>query len=120
MGRARRLRLGARRLVAPFADPIGRDAIVRWPGGASMQFYWCNSPPTAPPLVTIPEQRVYISTERADSFVTSFLRFSKGEVISDDGEATVLVEPFESEGREAAMVQFPGGYIAEIHTVLPP
>ena len=76
-----------------------------------MQFYWRNSPPTAPPLVTIPEQRVYISTERADSFVTSFLRFSKGEVISDDGEATVLVEPFESEGREAAMVQFPGGYI---------
>jgi hypothetical protein len=78
---------GARVLVAPFADPIGRDAIVRWPGGATMQFYWHNSPATLPPLVTIPEQRVYVSPERANAFVTSFLRFSKGEVLSDDGEA---------------------------------
>jgi hypothetical protein len=30
--------------------------------------------------------------------------------------ATVLVEPYKSDGREAAMVQFPGGYIAEIHS----
>jgi hypothetical protein len=29
----------------------------------------------------------------------------------------VLVEPFEANGRDAAMVQFPGGYIAEIHVV---
>lgn len=29
--------------------------------------------------------------------------------------ATVLVEPYTSDGREAAMVQFPGGYVAEIH-----
>jgi hypothetical protein len=29
----------------------------------------------------------------------------------------VLVEPFEANGRDAAMVQFPGGYIAEIHAV---
>jgi hypothetical protein len=29
--------------------------------------------------------------------------------------ATVLVEPYKSDGREAAMVQFPGGYVAEIH-----
>lgn len=28
---------------------------------------------------------------------------------------TVLVPPFTSDGRKAAMVQFPGGYIAEIH-----
>jgi len=28
---------------------------------------------------------------------------------------TVLVNAYKSEGREAAMVQFPGGYIAEIH-----
>ncbi len=27
----------------------------------------------------------------------------------------VLVEPFATEGRESAMVQFPGGYVAEIH-----
>ncbi|MCF1366339.1 glyoxalase [Burkholderia cenocepacia] len=29
---------------------------------------------------------------------------------------TVLVPPFESDGRDAALVQFPGGYVAEIHT----
>jgi hypothetical protein len=29
--------------------------------------------------------------------------------------ATLLVAPFTSEGRDSAMVQFPGGYIAEIH-----
>jgi hypothetical protein len=28
---------------------------------------------------------------------------------------TVLVNAYKSEGREAALVQFPGGYIAEIH-----
>jgi predicted enzyme related to lactoylglutathione lyase len=31
--------------------------------------------------------------------------------------ATVLVEPFQSRGRGSAMVQFPGGYIAEIHAI---
>jgi predicted enzyme related to lactoylglutathione lyase len=30
--------------------------------------------------------------------------------------ATVLVEPYRADGREAAMLQFPGGYIAEIHS----
>lgn len=29
--------------------------------------------------------------------------------------AVTLVEPYSSDGRTAAMVQFPGGYIAEIH-----
>jgi hypothetical protein len=29
--------------------------------------------------------------------------------------ASVLVEPFTSGRRDSAMVQFPGGYIAEIH-----
>ena len=28
---------------------------------------------------------------------------------------TVLVPPFTSDGRDAALVQFPGGYVAEIH-----
>jgi predicted enzyme related to lactoylglutathione lyase len=31
--------------------------------------------------------------------------------------ATVLVAPYTADGREAAIVQFPGGYIAEIHSV---
>jgi predicted enzyme related to lactoylglutathione lyase len=30
--------------------------------------------------------------------------------------ATVLIEPYRADGREAAMLQFPGGYIAEIHS----
>jgi hypothetical protein len=30
--------------------------------------------------------------------------------------ATVLVEPYKTRQREAAVVQFPGGYIAEIHS----
>jgi predicted enzyme related to lactoylglutathione lyase len=33
--------------------------------------------------------------------------------------AIVLVQPFEEAGRSSAMVQFPGGYIAEIHAVKP-
>jgi hypothetical protein len=31
--------------------------------------------------------------------------------------ATVLVPPFTSSGRDAAIVEFPGGYIAEIHSL---
>jgi hypothetical protein len=31
--------------------------------------------------------------------------------------ATVLVEPYSFGDRRAAMVQFPGGYIAEIHSI---
>jgi predicted enzyme related to lactoylglutathione lyase len=31
--------------------------------------------------------------------------------------ATVLVEPYSFGDRRAAMIQFPGGYIAEIHSI---
>jgi hypothetical protein len=31
---------------------------------------------------------------------------------------TVLVQPYQADGREAAVVQFPGGYVAEIHSRL--
>src|SRR6202163_2778752 len=31
---------GADVLVSPFDDPIGRDAIIQWPGGVNMQLYW--------------------------------------------------------------------------------
>ena len=30
----------------------------------------------------------------------------------------VLVDPYQADGRNAAMVQFPGGYIAEIHSLI--
>jgi len=165
-------------LVSPFNDPIGRNAVIQWPGGVNMQLYWHTTPPSYPALKTVPENRVYVSPERADSFIRSFLEFSHGKVLSDDphapgleigrgsdtarriritsrfglltvfvtdghlpypygreltgyevanlGEtlkkaraagATVLVEPYSLGDRQAAMVQFPGGYIAEIHSI---
>ena len=167
---------GADVLVEAFPDPIGRDAIVQWPGGVNMQLYWHTTPPAYPALETVPENRVYVSPARADGFVRDFVAFAHGKVVSDDrrtaGEvigrphttfrqirveskfgrlvvlvtdghlawpygreltgyqvanldetlakakaagAAVLVQPYTGDGRSAAIVQFPGGYIAEIH-----
>jgi predicted enzyme related to lactoylglutathione lyase len=169
---------GADVTVATFPDPIGRDAIIEWPGGVRMQLYWHTQAPQYDALQTIPENRVYVSPERADALVRNFVAFSHGKVVSDDrtapgveigrpddtyrrvriesgfgkmtvlatdghlpypfgremtgyevadlaatldkakaAGATVLVQPFTSDKREAALVQFPGGYIAEIHSV---
>jgi hypothetical protein len=171
---------GADVLVAAFPDPIGRDAVIQWPGGVNMQLYWHTTKPSYASFETIPENRIYVSPERADAFTRGFLRFSHGKVVSDDahsegveiGRATetyrriqiesvfgkmtvfvtdghlpypygremtgyevkdlpgtlakakasgavVLVEPYAADGRAEAMVQFPGGYIAEIHAALP-
>src|SRR5215813_6033989 len=168
---------GADVLVSPFDDPIGKDAVVQWPGGVNMQLYWHTTPPSYPALQTIPENRVYVSAERAPTFVKSFLAFSHGKVVSDEAHApgieigrasvtyrririssvfggmavlvtdghlpypygremtgyevanladtlgkakaagaSVLDGPFSADGRKSAMVQFPGGYIAEIHS----
>jgi predicted enzyme related to lactoylglutathione lyase len=164
-------------VVAPFNDPIGRDVIIEWPGGVHMQLYWHATPPNYAKLRTVPENRVYVSAERADAFVRAFVAFSLGKVTSDDGHApgveigrsndtyrrvlidsafgkmtvlatdghlpypygreitgyevsdlsdtlskartagaTVLVEPYNAALRQAAIVEFPGGYIAEIHS----
>jgi hypothetical protein len=168
-------------LVATFPDAIGRDAVIQWPGGVNMQLYWHTTKPSYPALETIPENRVYVSPDRADAFVQSFLRFSKGKTVSDDARAagveigrpkdtyrrvrlesifgkmtvfvtdghlpypygreltgyevadlqetlgkarasgaTVLVEPFVSDRRRSSIVQFPGGYVAEIHATAKP
>jgi predicted enzyme related to lactoylglutathione lyase len=168
---------GADVIVKPFNDPIGRDAVIQWPGGVNMQLYWHTTPPSYAPLRTIPENRVYVPPERADMLIRSLLTFSRGKVISDDvhapgveigrpsetyrrirlsskfgiltaivsdghlpypyghevtgyevpnlaetlakgkaAGATVLTGPYSSDERTAAMVQFPGGYIAEIHS----
>src|ERR1700678_4515842 len=56
---------GADVLVTPFNDPIGRDAIIQWPGGVVTQFYWHKTAPSYAPLRTIPETRVYVSRDRA-------------------------------------------------------
>jgi predicted enzyme related to lactoylglutathione lyase len=167
---------GADVLVATFPDPIGRDAVIQWPGGVNMQLYWHTTKPSYAAFETVPENRVYVSPERVDAFAHSFLRFSHGKVVSDEAKAPgveiglsmdtyrririesvfgkmtvlvtdghlpypygreltgyevanlkdtltkatgagakVLVEPFTSDRRESAIVQFPGGYVAEIH-----
>jgi hypothetical protein len=170
---------GADILVSPFPDPVGQDAVIQWPGGVNMQLYVHTTPPSYKPLETIPENRVYVSADRADSFVQSFLAFSHGKVASNDDHAPgveigrpkdtyrrvritsnfgmvtvlvtdghlpypygremtgyevtslgdtltkaknagvrVLVAPYQADQREAAIVQFPGGYIAEIHSAV--
>ncbi|MDR5641071.1 VOC family protein, partial [Burkholderia cenocepacia] len=167
---------GADIVVSTFPDPIGRDAIVRWPGGVNMQLYWHTQAPNYDALQTVPENRVYVSPESASKLARNFAAFSHGKIVSDvrhapgieigrpndtyrririesgfgkmtvlatDGHlpypfgremtgyevadlaatlkqaeaagVTVLVPPFKSDGRDAALVQFPGGYVAEIH-----
>ena len=48
-------------LSTPFNDPIGRDAIIQWPGGVNTQLYWHTTAPSYKALQTIPENRVYVS-----------------------------------------------------------
>jgi hypothetical protein len=144
-----------------------------------MQIYTHFTPPSYKALDTVPENRVYVSADRADSFVKGFLAFSGGKAVSDDAQApgieigrpqttyrririestfgkltvlvtdgqlpypygrevtgyevanlaatlskgksagvTTLVAPYQADHREAAIVQFPGGYIAEIHSLV--
>src|SRR5476651_482920 len=61
-------RNGADVLVAPFPDLIGRDAVIQWPGGVNMQLYWHFSEPHYNAFETVPENRVYVSPKRADTF----------------------------------------------------
>ena len=168
---------GADILVSSFNDPIGRDAIIQWPGGVNTQLYWHTTAPSYAVLHLVPENRVYVSAYTVNAFITSFVAFSHGEVTSDDAHApgveigrptdtyrrirvqskfgkvtvlvkdghlpypygreitgyevanlsdtlskakaagvAVLVAPYKSADRNAAIVRFPGGYIAEIHS----
>src|SRR5580658_7950110 len=75
---------GADVSVAPFNDPIGRDAIIQWPGGVNTQLYWHTTAPSYKALETIPENRVYVSADRAEDFARSFTAFSGGKVVSDN------------------------------------
>ncbi|KPC55416.1 hypothetical protein [Amantichitinum ursilacus] len=167
---------GAAVVVAPFDDPIGRDVVIQWPGGVNMQLYWHTTAPHYAPFALIPENRVYVSPDKADEFIGDFIKFAHGTITQDsatapateigrssgsyrrvrisstfgrmtvlvtDGHlpwpygremagyavpslrdtlskaqasgAQLLVAPYVVDGRTAAMVQFPGGYIAEIH-----
>jgi predicted enzyme related to lactoylglutathione lyase len=167
---------GAAVIVDPFKDPIGLDSVIQWPGGVKIQLYWHFTPPKIVPLETVPDNRVYLSRDRADAFVESFVHFSHGKVASDDphadageigrpgdtyrriritslfGNMVVLVTdghlpypfgqeitgyqvsdlaatlqkaqlagvkilsaPYKTADRTAAIVKFPGGYVAEVH-----
>ena len=168
---------GADLSVTAFNDPIGRDAIIQWPGGVNMQLYWHTTAPSYKTLTTVPENRVYVSADRADDFTRSFVTFSRGKVVSDNPQAAgveigkpgetyrririestfgrmavfvtdghlpypygremtgyevanladtltkakaagveILIPPYASDDRDATIAQFPGGYIAEIHS----
>ena len=78
---------GADVIVASFPDPIGRDAIIQWPGGVNMQLYWHTSTPSYQPLTTVPENRVYVSPDRANAFIQGFIQWANGKVISDNARA---------------------------------
>lgn len=74
---------GADVMVEPFPDPIGRDAVIQWPGGVNMQLYWHTTTPHYANLESIPDNRVYVSSYRVDEFIRSYLKFSHGKVVSD-------------------------------------
>ncbi len=169
---------GATRVVETFPDPIGRDTLLRWPGGSVMQLYWHTKTPDYPAPATVPESRIYLTPDTADTYVTSWKRFAHAAVASDEraapgeeigqpgkpyrrirlrsgyGKTTlivtdgalawpygreltgyevadldatlakarsagvrVLVPTYTVGDRRAAMLRFPGGYIAEVHAV---
>jgi len=169
---------GAEVIVEPFKDPIGIDAVIQWPGGVKMQLYWHFTPPKYAPLETIPDNRAYVSRDKANEFVDDFVRFAHGKVVSDDKQADageigrpgqtyrriritspfgkmqvlvtdghlpypfghelmgyqvkdlgatlekakaagvkILSAPYKTADRTTAIVEFPGGYIAEIHSL---
>lgn len=169
---------GADVVVSSFPDPIGRDAVIQWPGGVNMQIYWHTTKPDYAAFERVPENRVYVSADRVAAFTRGFLAFSHGKLVSDEDKAagveigragttfrrirlessfgkmvvlvtdghlpypygrettgyevvdlattiskakeagaSVLIEPYASDGRTAAFVMFPGGYVAEIHSL---
>src|SRR6267142_224963 len=75
---------GADILVTPFDDPIGQDAVIQWPGGVNTQIYTHFTAPSYKALETVPENRVYVSADRADSFAKGFRAFSHGKVLYND------------------------------------
>src|SRR5580698_2898781 len=78
---------GADVMVTPFDDPIGKDAIIQFPGGVNTQLYWHTTAPSFPPLQTIPENRVYVSPWRLSDFLKSYLAFTHGKVVANDSHA---------------------------------
>jgi hypothetical protein len=78
---------GAVRRIASFPDPIGRDVVVQWAGGVNMQLYWHTAKPNYPALGTIPENRIYLTADSADTFIKDWTGFAHGKILSDDRTA---------------------------------
>ncbi|MFG2881109.1 glyoxalase [Streptomyces sp. NPDC048297] len=85
---------GAHVVVAPFDDPLGRDAVLQFPGGVNTQLYWHTTAPSYAPLRSVPDNRVYLTPDAVDGFLRSYLRFTAGRITSDqraaDGGAIAL------------------------------
>jgi hypothetical protein len=86
-GVAKAVRSGADLVVSPWNDPIGKDAIVQFPGGVYLQIYWHTKPPSYPPLATVPDSRVYLAPAAADAYIRDYLAFSRGRVTVDNRHA---------------------------------
>ncbi|HUD92350.1 glyoxalase [Sphingobium sp.] len=78
---------GAVRRIATFPDPIGRDAVVQWAGGVNMQLYWHTTKPSYAALTTVPENRIYLTSDAADTFIHDWTGFAHGRIVSDDRAA---------------------------------
>lgn len=78
---------GADVIVSAFPDPIGRDAVIQWPGGINLQIYWHTTKPDYAPFERVPENRMYVSPDRAAALTRSFVAFSHGKIVSDDAKA---------------------------------
>jgi hypothetical protein len=74
---------GAYELVAPFDDVIGRDAVIQFPGGIDTQLWQNFTPPKLPELTTVPENRVYVTAGTLRPFLSSYLHFTRGQVVDD-------------------------------------
>lgn len=74
---------GAEIVVAPFDDPIGRDVVIRWPGGVAMQLYSHFTAPHYAPYATVPENRIYLSADAAPAFLKGFTRWAHAKVEDD-------------------------------------
>lgn len=78
---------GAEVVVDKFKDPIGYDAVIQFAGGVKFQLYWHFTAPSYAPLETVPDNRVYVSRDAADTFVKDFLAFSHGRLVADVANA---------------------------------
>ncbi len=76
-------------LVAPFDDPLGRDAVIQFPAGNAVQLWHLFDLPSNlyPPLTTKPDLRIYVPESSMNQFLDSYLAFTQGTTASDSAKA---------------------------------